>query len=283
MTTNGTEKNIAVITSVRNDQMFTQKWVEYYAAQFGAGSLYMILDGFDQPVPDTSLGINTIRVPFIARHVVKGEKSRAARASWLAAALFENYDIVIAVDIDEFLVVDPALGTDLRSYLSGITGRKNLSGLGIDVIEKSSLETAMNPAGKFLEQRSFGILSHRYTKPTVAFQRLRWGSGQHRVKGQNFHIDPNLFIFHFGNADRAMSGARLDDPDRKKMGWTKHQIKREKLYEQIENEAAVDGDSVFASAIKHMTRHRPIYALNKPGPLKNNDVIRIPDRFKTAL
>lgn len=279
----GIEKNVAVITSVRNDRMFTKKWIDYYSAQFGAQSLFMVLDGFDQAVPDPAFGINTIRVPFIARHVVKGEKSRAARASHLAAALFENYDIVIAVDIDEFLVVDPSLGVGLRDYLSGIEGHASVSGLGIDVIEKSSVEAALQTDWGFLEQRSFGILSHRYTKPAVAFQAVRWGSGQHRVKGQNFHIDPNLFIFHFGNADRAMSGARLDDPDRKKMGWTKHQIKREALYQQIEDVPALEGDEVFGEARARMTTRRPIYALNKPGQLKHRDVVRIPDRFRTVL
>lgn len=273
------EKNIAVITSVRNDRLFTRKWIEYYSAQFGAQSLYMILDGFDQEVPDPAFGINVIRVPFRPRHVVKGEKSRAARASYLARSLFENYDIVIAVDIDEFLVVDPALGVDLKSYISGITGRKSLSALGIDVIEKGSVEAPLDLDQRFLEQRGFGIISHRYTKPAVAFRPLQWGSGQHRVKGQNFRIDPSLFLFHFGNADRALSGARLDDPDRAKMGWTKHQIKREKLYEQIEQANPLDGDNAFAPAIRRMTYVRPLFAINKPGRLPRNDVIRIPERF----
>lgn len=277
------EKNIAVITSVRNDRMFTAKWIDYYAQQFGAKSLFMILDGFDQAVPDPKSGINVIRVPFKSRHVVKGEKSRAARASHLARSLFENYDIVIAVDIDEFLVVDPRVGVDLKTYLSAMSGRKSLSALGIDVIEKSSIESPIDPGRPFLEQRKFGIISHRYTKPAIAFQPLSWGSGQHRVKGQNFRIDPNLFMFHFGNADRGLSGARLDDPDRAKMGWTKHQIKREKLYEQIEQTDAIDGDEAFAPAIRRMNFLRPIFALNKPGHLTRNDVIHIPERFQNVI
>lgn len=276
----GLMKKIAVITSVRNDQMFKEKWIEYYAEQFGAGNLFMIIDGEDQPLPPEDSGINVIVVPFVPREVVAGEKSRAARASDLAKTLFDDgYDMVISTDIDEFLVLDPNVNSTLAQYLTDLKFKGVVSGLGLDVIENSDVETAIDPSKKFLDQRKFAMVSHRYTKAAIINQPLRWGSGQHRVKGKNFRIDPNLYMFHFGNIDRGFSTARLQDKDRQEMNWTKHQIKREQLYEDVRNADALDGDERFVSARRYMTWRRPLYAWNKPGVIKKDAVIRIPDRF----
>ena len=276
-------KKIAVITSVRNDEMFTEKFVEYYAGQFGASSIYMIIDGFDQKIPAPELGINTIRVPFKPMQIVEGDKARAARASHLAHSLWTNYDIVIAVDIDEFIVLDPRVGMTLAQYLSQVGGRRSLSPIGIDVVEKSAVEQPLDPSRAFLAQRHYGIISHRYTKPSVALQKLTWGSGQHRIKGRNFHIDPNLKLFHLGNADRSFTLARRNDTDRQKLGWNKHLLKREALYVKVDETNAIDGDQIFADAARRMSLFRPPYAWNKPGKLTHNDVIVIPERFRDLL
>lgn len=276
-------KKIAVLTSVRNDRMFTKRWIEYYSREFGANSLYMVIDGFDQERPDPATGINVISVPFKARKVVEGDRSRAARTTQIAWGLYENYDIVIAVDIDEFVVLDPKLGLSVAEYLSQKNNMSSLSGLGLDVVQKPSLEAPISPNVPLLSQRNFAIISDRYTKPAVTFKKLRWGSGQHRIKGRNFRIDPNLFIFHFGNVDQDLSAARLDDPDRQKMGWTKHQEKREKLYCQVEEAHPKEGDKTFPWARRHMSLFRPWYAWNKPGQLRKDNVVTIPDRFKNIV
>lgn len=274
-------KKIAVLTSVRNDVLFTTRWIKYYSDELGAENLYLQLDGMDQPVPDPSLGINVIRHEFVKRNVVTSEKYRAARASNLAYKLFsEGYDLVIGTDIDEFLVVDPQLNQSLRTYLSQKEIKGSLSGLGLDVIQNTEVEPPLDPNLSFLVQRSFALVSHRYTKPCILAQPLSWGSGYHRVKGRNFRIDPNLFMFHFGSVDRSVSKERLNDRDRIEQGWTEHQIRREKMFDDLMKMEPLDGDLRFSSARREMTWRRPIYAINKPGHLKRDALITIPDRFK---
>lgn len=274
-------KKIAVITSVRNDTVFIDRWIGYYSEQFGANNLYVQLDGLDQPLPDPSYGVNVIRHEFTKRNVVAGEKFRAARASELAATLFaDGYDLVIGTDIDEFLLVDPKLKESLKAYLSGKRIKNSLSGLGVDVVQNTAVEPSLDASRPFLDQRSYALLSHRYTKPCILSKPLRWGSGYHRVKGHNFRIDPNLFMFHFGSVDRSVSSARLSDKDRIEQGWTAHQIRREKMFEDVMQLKPLDGDERFASARRSMTWIRPVFAINKPGPLRANELILIPARFR---
>ncbi len=278
-------KKIAVLTSVRNDVMFTDRWIKYYSSCFGAENLYIQLDGMDQPIPDKDTGVNVIRHEFVKRNVVVGEKFRAKRASELAKKLFTEmgYDIVIGTDIDEFLVVDPDLNTPLSDYLSGLSIKGSISGLGLDVIQKEDTETGIESDRPFLAQRRFAVLSHRYTKPAVLSEPLQWGSGYHRVKGRNFRIDPNLFMFHFGSVDRSVSAERLNDRDRIDQGWTAHQVKRDKAFSDVLMMDPVDGDERFASARFEMKWRRPLYALNKPGQLRKRSLVTIPKRFENVV
>ncbi len=278
-------KKIAVITTVRNDRIFAKKWVEYYAHQIGASNLYMIIDGEDQEIPTDNQDINIIIVPHISQGVIAGDKSRAARASKLARKLFEEdgYEIVIATDIDEFLVLDPDCNQSLGEYLSELDFRGALSALGLDVVQKTDVESQVDLKKNFLEQRRFAVISDRYTKASIVNQPLEWGSGQHRVRGRNFRIDPNLYLFHFGNLDREFSLERSQDDARKSAGWQDHQQKRDKLYDEVRNARAIDGDARFSSARRAMSVFRPLYAWNKPGRLARNAVVTIPPRFKEVV
>lgn len=276
-------KSIAVLTTVRNDTFFTNRWIEYYAKQFGQKSLYILLDGQDQPRPGTADTLNVIDMPYIETSLVTAEKRRASRTSDFAAALFHSYDIVIAVDIDEFIVLEPNLGISLAEYLSALDFKGSVSGLGVDVVQHPKLEETIIEDAPLLSQRRYAFLSSRYTKPAITNKPLRWGAGQHRIKGHNFRIDPNLFLFHFGSVDMREADSRYGDVDRVAAGWGKHQSRRNALFDLISKSSTVDGDSRFSPARREQTLVRPLYAWNKPGGFNRSDAITIPQRFKEIV
>ena len=105
----------------------------------------------------------------------------------------------------------------------------------------------------------------------------------HRIKGHNFHIDQNLYLFHLGMVDFALSTGKTLDRDRLATGWQGHLSRREKLFQIITDSSPVDGDQYFAQARHYQTWHRPIYAWNKPGMIPGDPVVRIPDRFRAIL
>ena len=274
------QKRIAAITTVRNDRLFLPKWISYYAQQFGEENLFVILDGHDQEPPEHIGRVNVLRLPHIPKKRTPAMKRRARIMSKFAQGLHHHFDIVMATDVDEFLILDPKRNESLAEYLSTIKGRSTVSGLGLDVGQHLDHESVLNTTKPFLDQRRFAHLSSRYTKPVVSFQPITWGGGLHRVKGRNYHIDPNLFHFHFGMVDYEHSTGKTADEDRLNTGWKHHLKRRHKLFQIIAESTPIPGDEFFEEARRIQTRRRYPLQWNKPRLMKNDPVVIIPPRFK---
>jgi hypothetical protein len=274
------QKKIAVVTMARNDEFFLNRWIRYYGKELGEENLFIYLDGEDQPIPKNAGKANVIHEKRVAEHVVKAEKRRLAFLSEKAKELLMKYDLIIGVDADEFLVVDPKVGKDLAAYLSELDINPSVSGLGMDVGQDLNIETDLEKSELFLQQRSYALISSRYTKPSVISKPVSWGSGFHRIKGFNFKIDPNLFLFHFGSVDYKMIQDRFLDKDRMSTGRAGHIRKRAKTIDIISNSKAKEDEKWLQIARKLQTFARPIWAWNKPTMLKWKLVVKIPKRFK---
>lgn len=277
-------KKIAAITMVRNDDFFLRRWTAYYGSQIGEENLYILLDGKDQPMPDWCPKANIEARDRVEGKVAASDKGRIELLSDLAATLFEKgYELVIGCDADEFLVVDPALGIGLAEYLSKTPVRGSLSGLGIDVGQKLEEEGDFKEGESFLSQRHYGEIGTRYTKTVVISEPLRWGSGFHRVKGRNFHIGKDLYLFHFGYCDLGRIKARFSDADRAAAGWTKHLKKRSRTIRHCTELKALSWEPTVRFARILSSVCRPPYAWNKPALFGIIIVVRIPERFQNIV
>ncbi len=281
--TKSPEKKIAAISMVRNDSFFTPKWIDYYGSQFGFKNLYLVLDGHDQPLPSKHEQINIIHKAHEPMGRAKGDRYRARLISGIAKDLFNEYSVVIAHDIDEFLVIDPAHEQSLAQYLQNDFNRSSLSALGLDVGQHLERESQIDASLPFLKQRKYAHVSARYTKAVVATKPVRWGSGFHRVKGKNFHIDPNLYLFHFGMVDYEMCKQKISDQELNKSGWSGHFNRRYQLFDLILKKKPISGNDFFGTARKRQTLFRPLFAINKPGMLKEKPVVEIPERFRDII
>ena len=245
--------------------------------------MYIYLDGKDQKPPNGAGKANVEIVEKKGYYVVDADKMRIGFLSDKAKELLQKYDLVIGCDADEFLVVDPKTGKTLPQYLSQITVKTSVSGLGLDVGQHLELEKTLDKSKPFLQQRSYALLSTRYTKTSVISKPVRWGSGFHRIVGRNFYIDKNLYLLHLGNTDYDALRKRFDERDATNTGWTKHIKKRFRVIEDITNKACINGDQVFDKARKIQSFFRPIYAWNKPSMLGMRWIVQIPDRFKNLV
>ena len=283
MSERGNKKNIGVISMARNDQFFISKWIDYYGAQVGHDNLFLILDGHDQDFPGSGKPVNVIRIPREKQSRARGDQNRINIISNFAKALFQRYDLVIAHDIDELLLVDPDQSRGLSEYLQRQIKYASLSALGLDVGQNLDSEQPIDPSRPFLQQRSYAHVSARYTKAVVATRPLRWGAGFHRVRHRNFHIDPNLYLFHFGMVDYEISKIKTGDQSLITSGWQAHLDRRNELFDLIRRKTPVDGDSFFNQARRRENHLRPLFALNKPGMLIEKPVILIPERFRDIV
>lgn len=278
-TTKQNLKRIAVITMARNDEFFLSRWIKYYGTQFGDENLYIYLDGTDQKIPENAGKANITKLPHCDMSRSAGDKYRINLISDLAEKLLKTYDIVIGCDCDEFLVIDPNTNMTLHEYLSQKKFNTTMSGIGLDVGQHMKLEKTINPDQTFLSQRSFALLSTRYTKPVVINRPVRWGSGFHRIQNHNFHIDKNLYLLHFGAIDMQMleskAAARGTD-------WLNHLRRRGNgTINDVTNRPA-RGEKWIKFARKIQTYIRAPYAWNKPNMLGLKIVVKIPQRLKKS-
>lgn len=276
-------KKIAAITMARNDSFFLKKWISYYGRELGRENLYVFLDGLDQEVPEGSEGVSITKVEKIKGKVVALDRARLKFLSDRAAELLTDYDLIIGCDADEFLVVDPKLEISLRAYLSTVNIQSSASGLGLDIGQNLNEEKPIIENENFLSQRSYAFVSTRYTKPVVIAQPLTWGSGFHRIKGENFHIAEHLYLIHLGGFDDNMLMARFSDKDRMAGGWAKHIEKRRKTIVEVTERKAIDLDKISKKLRLFQTFCRKPYAWNKPSMAWWKVVVKLPERFKNIL
>ena len=270
-------KRIAAITMARNDNFFLSRWIAYYGKQFGTENLYIILDGTDQQKPENSGNAHIIKLPHIDLSRAAGDKYRIGKISELASELLKKYDIIIGCDSDEFLVVDPNTNKTLAEYLSDLKIKTSVSGLGLDIGQNLNCEQELDKGAPLLIQRSYALLSTRYTKPVVKTTPTPWGSGFHRVRYRNFHIDNNLYLLHFGAIDFKMleqkAAARGND-------WLNHLHRRGNGTINYITQKKPSSEKWLKKARILQQIFRPIYALDKPGMLGIKRIIKIPNRFK---
>ena len=277
-------KKIAALTMVRNDDFYLRKWVEYYGRELGKENLWIYFDGTDQVIAPFCEGTNAFLHEKIGNQVVAAEKGRLRFLSERAASLLEKgYDLVIGVDADEFIVVDPKREMSLREYLSAQKIGVSLSALGLDFGQKLGEEGDITENEPFLKQRHYAQIGTRYTKPSIVAKPCIWGSGFHRVKGHNFHIAKDLYLMHFGYFDKRRLEERFSDKDRLSQGWGKHMAKRARTIRYATELPARDFDRWTKFARICQTIVRPPYALNKPAMFELRIVVRIPERFETIV
>ena len=276
---------IAAVTMVRDGEKYLKKWTAWYGGLLGKGNLYIFFDGTDQVPPECTDGCNVQVVPRVEGSVAQGDRGRIRLLSDFASGLLDEYDFVIGTDVDEFLAPDPSCGLNLPEYLSALDtkGRKCFSALGVDVVQNTACETALNRDKPFLEQRSFGLLSTRYAKASILGGKAQWGSGFHRVKGCNFHILKDLYLFHFGCVDASDLDLRLADQDLAAHGWGRHLGKRQKLFAMVPGLPVRSWEVWTPRARKIQSNCRPPYAWNKPAMLGLRILVRIPERFSGLL
>ena len=277
------KKRIAAVSMCRNDSFFSERWISYYGKRLGFKNLYLFIDGIDQKLPLRAKKINCFQISHIKLNRLKADRFRAKRISEFAKELHKKYDVVLATDIDEFLVLDPNTGIELKEYLNKSFVSSSLSALGIDVAQHPTFEKSIDKKKPFLSQRKYALVSDRYTKPIISLEPLNWGSGFHRVKGKDFNIDPNLFLFHFGLVDIKTLENKYKNNELISLRWHNHLKRRYKLYKKIQNQIPVEADQLFEKAREYFKKNRKFIAWNKPSSLKIQNLIKIPERFKDLV
>ncbi|MDE2333571.1 MAG: hypothetical protein KGK10_03440 [Rhodospirillales bacterium] len=185
---------VGVVTDAVSSRFIFPVWHRYYAGQFGAENLFVITyAGCGAGFRGVPLG-GLIELP-----VGYEDNTRLAAITPLVASLLSCYDVVIRVDADEFLVVDPRVAPSLAAFVAAMD-QPYLTARGFDVIQLPD-EPALpeTPAGGILQHRAAAYPNTALNKTAIVRTPLAWSAGFHSA-----NVFPRfgaLFMLHMKRLD----------------------------------------------------------------------------------
>ena len=185
---------------VRNEAAMLPRWIEHYAAQCGGADSLVVIDDNSTDGSTADLPCPVIRIPsFIHRTF---EPARLGLISHIASGLLEAYDAVAFTDADEFLVADPDRYETLVDLLAAKPDTKVFGAMGLNVVHHVGEEPTLDPSLPILAQRRLAKFVPLMCKPAIKKAHGQWTAASHGLKGVEWQIDPELFMFHAKFADR---------------------------------------------------------------------------------
>lgn len=193
------QSKVAVITTVRDDDFFLEKWVNYYGGFFGKEALYILNHGNQEAVKRIAAGCNLIPLPDEERKNFNPRRWRTQNS--LMSALRQWYENIIICDVDEFVVVDPASGMTLGSWLLE-TAKPGVvrTAFGLEVVhlrdrEPESVETSI------LGPRLHAQITSWYSKPCIVSCPTKLSRGGHYATFEKLVQPDFLYMFHMKYCD----------------------------------------------------------------------------------
>jgi hypothetical protein len=201
------QAKVAVVTTVRDDDFFLRKWVDYYGGFFGKEALYVINHGNQASVREIAAGCNLFPIP---DHNPKSFNPRRWRTqNALISALRQWYEHVVVCDVDEFIVVDPDSGMDLGSWLNTLSGRTVKTALGFEIVHLTDREKD-SVARSILGPRRHAQLNAWYSKPCIISRPAKLSRGGHYATWDKLDAPDFLFLFHMKYCDFDLFADTLD-------------------------------------------------------------------------
>lgn len=279
---------VAVICTVYNEAKLLPLWLTYYGLLFGLQNLYLVDDGSTDGSTDNLGAVNVIRIdqPEIDQEL------RCRDISFFHNAVLRHYDAAIYVDIDEFLVVDPLLGMDLKAFIQR-TPLEHFNAIGLNVLHNTPSEPEYTPSLGVLEQRRFVQFERAYCKQLIHKAPAFWSIGFHNTTSP-VAMAAGLYLFHLRAMDLEISRTRIRG--RNQLEWSKQSLSRNLGWQnRLDEDAYLSRFFIFDSALfeaalpvdKFNTQMVNI-ASRVQSPLTRSvvferDVLTLPPRFMGAL
>ena len=183
---------VAVVTDSISDQFFFPLWRHYYGGLFGEQALHVVAYEGGARFADSALG-GVLRLP-----AGYEDGLRARVISNYVAVLLHTHDVVVRVDVDEFLVADPRAYPSLR-HLIEASDAPLLTARGFDVFQTVA-EPPLQP-GPVLAQRQWAYPNSALNKTCIVRRPRRWDIGFHWCDAVPA-FGP-LFMLHLKRVDMA--------------------------------------------------------------------------------
>lgn len=196
------KKLACVVTMVKDDYAFLERWVGYYGAIFGRDALYVVNHGGDARVAEIAAGCSLVDLP--GDFQTNFDMVRWRLFNGLQQGLRGYYNFVIITDVDEFVVVDPKSGLGLDEFLAKRRGKVTVTPIGVEVVHQPALEPEPIGAGPMLGPRRYARFTTAYSKPIIFNHEVKLARGGHYSTDPELKVFRNLYLFHMRFADEAL-------------------------------------------------------------------------------
>ena len=281
------KRRAAVVTDAVSSAFYFPAWHKYYSRAVGAENLYLVLYG--AVLQDFS----SYELGGIWRMHTFNNISRTKMLSQICTLLLDEYDYVVRVDTDEFLVPDPRLYAGLAEYLVK-TRRSYITASGYNVAAHPDSEKIDFTKAIFKSQRQVCYPYDALNKTCVISSPTVWAPGFHFA---SVYPDfDHLYLFHLKYADidmqLAIGEAVADQADELRF-QEYHRKARANIEENLNSifrfplEKGWTGferteyRANFLGRIHHTTNWGGIYHGGPLGP--ERVLLEIPDEFISAL
>jgi hypothetical protein len=180
---------LAVVTMVYNEVDYMDLWCRHYGAQVGAAHCFVVDHGSDDGTTEGLDPVNVIRIP----RSPQDDAWRAGMISRLCAELLKSYDVVIYVDVDEFLVADPRYHRNLIDCARAMTGPV-MTAIGLEVWHLADSQPAIDITRPISLQRDWVWFNSGLCKAAMIREAVDWSPGFHSTASP-VAFD-HLFLFH---------------------------------------------------------------------------------------
>jgi hypothetical protein len=186
------KRRVAVVTDTVSAAFYFPTWHRYYARHVGAQNLYVVLYG-------TSVhDFTPYEIGGVWRIHTYNNDSCTKMLSHVCNLLLNEYDYVVRVDTDEFLIPDPRHYDGLSDYLSKLR-RSYVTAAGYNVVVRPGAERLDLTKNLFKDQRQHCYPYDALSKTCVTGIPIVWSPGFHFASV--YPEFDNLYLFHLKYAD----------------------------------------------------------------------------------
>ena len=227
------KRKAAIICPIKDEYTYIHKFLGYYRQHFSSEDIYVLDFGSTDEYLKNVIGDNARVVKTDANILDAKELFSAVRI--LQGNLYEKYEYVIALDVDEFLCYLGKGG--LREYIQNL--KVNIvTCQGHEVIHLPFVEESLDLNKPWMQQLKYWHTDHiHYGKTLLSRNELQWTHGFHTYIGETLEnkiqrTDPNLFLVHMHKHDFNTTIARHIKWS--KMKWSEDTIKSNHNYHYLE-------------------------------------------------
>jgi hypothetical protein len=215
---------IAVVTDALSANAYFPIWHAYYGSQFGARNIYVFTYA---PNALAFEGVEIGGLQLISDNYNDDLRKEAITA--FVCQLLESYEVVIRVDVDEFLVPDPLKCGSLAERLENWSGT-HITACGFDIFQTPG-EAPLDFQQPLLAQRRIAYALTALNKTCVTRVPVKWNRGFHYCSLPPQFAD--VYLLHTKRADinhqiawneRMRSGSDRDEFVKTYYAWEAEQI-----------------------------------------------------------